>query len=290
MQDFSLELTLGADERKRALVIDDEIETANDFAKRLQTFGFDCDTAYDGMSALRKLRTVEYEIAIVDIKLPDISGLELLNTIRSEEMQIFAIVVSGFGDPSDRILGLEAGADDYMVKPIDYQELFWRYKALARRDPNKTLFYRNRDLQEFARSEQSRISKTLRAIYDCVCPPQGKMPALLDAIVGKLGRIGDGLRKSHENERKILSWVSDDPEKYRPDDGRCLGAVRRMMVKEGLAMLAKDEWLSERSAADILIRKYADLPDAYTTVGALCKQLNRKNRLKRVGHSFRDMS
>ena len=182
-------------ERKKVLVIEDDVETAKYHAERLYLFGFDCDLAYDGRAALDMLRTREYELALVDIRLPDINGLELLNIIRSERIRIFAIAVSGFGEPSDRIQGLDAGADDYMVKPVDYQELLSRYNALLRRAPQKTLFYRIRDIQNFATDEQARINCKLDAIFACVSASQKTMTALRAASDILKASLADGIRR-----------------------------------------------------------------------------------------------
>ena len=182
-------------ERKKVLVIEDDVETAKYHAQRLYLFGFDCDLAYGGRTALDMLRTREYELALVDIRLPDINGLELLNIIRSERIRIFAIAVSGFGEPSDRIQGLDAGADDYMVKPVDYQELLSRYNALLRRDPQKTLFYQIRDIQAFAADEQARINCKLDAIFACVSTSQKTMTALRAASDVLKASLADGIRR-----------------------------------------------------------------------------------------------
>ena len=182
-------------ERKKVLVIEDDVETAEYHAERLYLFGFDCDLAFDGRTALGLLRSKEYELALVDIRLPDINGLELLNIIRSERIRIFAIAVSGFGEPSDRIQGLDAGADDYMVKPVDYQELLSRYNALLRRDPQKTLFYQIRDIQAFATDEQARINSKLDAIFACVSASQKTMTALRAVSDVLKASLADGIRR-----------------------------------------------------------------------------------------------
>ena len=72
-------------ERKKVLVIEDDAETAKYHAQRLYLFGFDCDLTYDGRTALDMLRTREYELALVDIRLPDINGLELLNVAEDDD-------------------------------------------------------------------------------------------------------------------------------------------------------------------------------------------------------------
>ena len=117
-------------ERKKVLVIEDDVETAKYHAQRLYLFGFDCDLAYDGRTALEMLRTKEYELALVDIRLLGINGLELLIIIRSERIRIFAIAVSGFGEPSDRIQGLDAGADA------------WGFASASSRRRSKTPWWR----------------------------------------------------------------------------------------------------------------------------------------------------
>ena len=217
-------------EQKKVLVIEDDVETAKYHAQRLYLFGFDCDLAYDGRTALDMLRTKEYELALVDIRLPDINGLELLNIIRSERIRIFAIAVSGFGEPSDRIQGLDAGADDYMVKPADYQELLSRYNALLRRDPQKTLFYQIRDIQAFAADEQARINCKLDAIFACVSTSQKTMTALRAASDVLKASLADGIRR-------IVKSIN-----ARNIDGLDISGPRTMECKE--QVLAVVSWLA----------------------------------------------
>ena len=86
-------------ERKKVLVIEDDVETAKYHAQRLYLFGFDCDLAYDGRTALDMLRTREYELALVDIRLPDVSGLDISGPRTMECKEQVLAVVSWLANP-----------------------------------------------------------------------------------------------------------------------------------------------------------------------------------------------
>lgn len=108
-------------------------------------------------------------------------------------------------------------------------------------------------------------------------PNQAEIVRRLEELKSSVRTLNTKANMSAAIEELILWYASGNDPRYKPKDGRTLAAVREFMVNEGLSMLAKDASLSERSAADILVRKYVGLPGAYDDVEALRKQLNRKN-------------
>ena len=100
---------------------------------------------------------------------------------------------------------------------------------------------------------------------------------MLDELKGSVGTLNTKTSAATSLQNLILWYASGNDPRYKPKNGRSLTAIKEMMVKEGIVMLTKNAALSERSAADILVRKYADIPGAYNNVEALRKQLNRKN-------------
>ena len=99
----------------------------------------------------------------------------------------------------------------------------------------------------------------------------------LDELKGSEGTLNTKASAATSLQNLILWYASGNDPRYKPKNGRSVTAIKELMVREGLAMLAKNASLSERSAADILVRKYADVPGAYDDVETLRKQLNRKN-------------
>ena len=117
---------------KKVLVVDDEKLIVKGIRFSLEQDGMDVDYAYDGEQALEMARQNEYDVVLLDIMLPKMSGLEVCQQIREfSDMPI--IMVTAKGDDMDKILGLEYGADDYITKPFNILEVKARIKAIIRR-------------------------------------------------------------------------------------------------------------------------------------------------------------
>ena len=115
------------------LLIDDDQELCELLSSWLQQEGFQVLASHDGVSARANLAKHTPDAVILDVMLPDGSGLELLKQLRSEHPDLPVLMLSARGEPLDRILGLELGADDYLAKPCDPRELTARLRAVLRR-------------------------------------------------------------------------------------------------------------------------------------------------------------
>lgn len=115
------------------LLIDDDIELCELLASWLTQEGFQVSACHDGNSARRALAGQAPDAVVLDVMLPDGSGLELLKQLRSDHPGLPVLMLSARGEPLDRILGLELGADDYLAKPCDPRELTARLRAVLRR-------------------------------------------------------------------------------------------------------------------------------------------------------------
>lgn len=120
----------------RILLVEDHPDIAEAIERGLQENGHVCKWAADGYFALELIEESDFDLAIIDLGLPGITGLELINNIRSRGMQMGIIVVSGQRDQDSVIEALMAGADDFMGKPFSFEELFARLHAVARRASN----------------------------------------------------------------------------------------------------------------------------------------------------------
>jgi two-component system OmpR family response regulator len=117
----------------RILLIEDDPKIASFILKGLKAEGFAVDHAADGEQGLDLALTEPYAAAVVDVMLPKVSGLDLIQTLRREKVNTPVIVLSARGTVEDRVRGLQTGADDYLAKPFAFSELLARIQALIRR-------------------------------------------------------------------------------------------------------------------------------------------------------------
>jgi len=117
----------------RILLAEDDTMLGSGIERGLRMAGFTLDWVRNGNSAQTALRTQPYDVALLDIGLPGKDGLELLQWMRQEDLGVAVLVVSARDSVSDRIAGLNLGADDYLPKPFDLDELIARIHAVGRR-------------------------------------------------------------------------------------------------------------------------------------------------------------
>jgi two-component system OmpR family response regulator len=119
----------------RVLVVEDEVKLASLIRKALREQGMLADVAIKGEDALWMARATPYDVLVLDINLPGIDGFETCHRLRADGVRTPILMLTARDDVDDRITGLDTGADDYVVKPFDINELFARVRALARRGP-----------------------------------------------------------------------------------------------------------------------------------------------------------
>jgi two-component system, OmpR family, response regulator len=117
----------------RALIVEDEAAVADDLARALAAAGFVVDVSSDGDDAWFKGNTEDYDVAILDLGLPRIDGLSVLRRWRDDNRLLPVIIVSARNDWTEKVAGIEAGADDYLGKPFEIVELIARVRGLVRR-------------------------------------------------------------------------------------------------------------------------------------------------------------
>jgi len=119
--------------RRRILIVEDDQETAGQLVDALTKSGYQVDLAANGNDALRLGRSTEYAVMTMDRMLPDIDGLTVMRNLREDGILAPVLIISALGEIDDRVRGLRAGGDDYLVKPFAFVELVARIEALARR-------------------------------------------------------------------------------------------------------------------------------------------------------------
>lgn len=123
----------------RILVIDDDQAVRDSLRRSLEFNGFDVALASDGAEALANLSSIAPDLLIADVMMPRLDGLEMTRALRSAGNDVPILVLTARDSVGDRVEGLDAGADDYLPKPFDLQELLARVRALLRRaTPNST--------------------------------------------------------------------------------------------------------------------------------------------------------
>lgn len=124
----------------KIVVVEDNISMAKGIAYVLRDAGHAVDIVHDGNQAEAFLRTDSADLIILDINLPGLSGIDILRRLRSRLDERPVILLSARSDTSERVIGLDAGADDYLVKPFEMAELEARIRALSRRRSQKAVY------------------------------------------------------------------------------------------------------------------------------------------------------
>ncbi len=117
----------------RILVIEDEKRIADFLSRGMESAGYAVDVAHDGQTGLALSHSTAYDLIVLDLMLPDMDGLEVLEKIRNRKVSPPVMILSARNAVDDRVKGLELGADDYLVKPFAFVELLARVRALLRR-------------------------------------------------------------------------------------------------------------------------------------------------------------
>jgi two-component system copper resistance phosphate regulon response regulator CusR len=122
----------------KILLIEDEPKTVQSLKQGLEENNYTVDVAYDGLMGKQLATRTAYQLIISDIIIPGMNGLELCKSLRSEGIQTPILMLTALSTTDDKLVGFEAGADDYLAKPFDFKEFLARVKALIKRS-NQTL-------------------------------------------------------------------------------------------------------------------------------------------------------
>lgn len=204
---------------KRVLVVDDEKLIVKGIRFSLEQDDMEVDCAYDGEEALEKVKNQHYDLVLLDIMLPKLTGLEVCQQIR-EFSDVPIVMLTAKGDDMDKILGLEYGADDYITKPFNILEVKARIKAIMRRTSSKTVV-----------DDKSKSISTGDLKLDC----EGKRLFINDKEVNLTSKEFDVLELLVRNANKVYSrdnllklvWGSDYPGDVRTVDVH----IRRLREK-----------------------------------------------------------
>lgn len=116
----------------RILIVEDEPKVASFIKKGLEESNYEAEIAYDGLSAFNLAHQYQYDLFILDIIIPGISGLDLCKKLKLKNPDIPILMLTALGTTDDKLIGFDAGADDYMIKPFEFRELLARIKVLLK--------------------------------------------------------------------------------------------------------------------------------------------------------------
>ena len=178
--------------RQHLLLIEDDARLAAMVGEYLQQNGFDVSNAPDGLSGMERLGQhdgVSPDLVILDLMLPDIDGLEVCRRIRAlgtPAAKVPLLMLTAKGDPMDRIIGLEMGADDYLPKPFEPRELLARVRAILRRKIDTPVASGN--VMRFGSLEIDRDARTV-SVAGAVCELTSYQFELLVTLAERAGRV-----------------------------------------------------------------------------------------------------
>ncbi|ESA38672.1 family transcriptional regulator [Leptolyngbya sp. Heron Island J] len=119
----------------RVLVVEDDVGISRFIHQGLNEAGYAVDLAADGSEGINYAIAADYDVIVLDVLLPKVDGLSVLKDLRQRGLQTPVLLLTALDTVQDRVLGLDAGADDYLIKPFDFTELLARLRALLRRPP-----------------------------------------------------------------------------------------------------------------------------------------------------------
>ena len=117
----------------RILIVEDEVRLAEALAQIMAEQKYQVDQVHNGADGLDYALTAQYDVIVLDVMLPKLDGLEVARRLRSAHVSTPILMLTARDEISDKVKGLDCGADDYMTKPVNYEELTWRINALLRR-------------------------------------------------------------------------------------------------------------------------------------------------------------
>lgn len=202
---------------KKVLVVDDEKLIVKGVRYSLEQDGMEVDCAYDGEEALQKIKDKEYDIILLDVMLPKLTGFEICQQVR-EFSNVPIVMLTAKGEDMDKILGLEYGADDYITKPFNILEVKARLKAIMRRTAPKA-----KEEAKVIESKDMRLDCEGRRVY--VAGKEINLTAkefeLLELLILNPNKV-----YSRENLLKLI-WGLDYPGDVRTVDVH----IRRLREK-----------------------------------------------------------
>jgi two-component system copper resistance phosphate regulon response regulator CusR len=170
----------------KVLVIEDEQQVSSFIKQGLEEQSFEVDIAYDGHIGERLALSRDYDVVLLDIVIPGINGFDLCKILKKEKPTTPILMLTTLGTTADKVTGFDAGADDYLLKPFEFEELIARIKALARRPTMSGVSYNH-----ILRYEDLRLDTDKKIAYRHEIPIKlsAKEFTLLEFFMNNPGRV-----------------------------------------------------------------------------------------------------
>ena len=220
----------------RLLVVEDERALCESIAKGLRLDGYEVDTVFDGEEAMDIISTDSYDLIILDLNLPGMDGLDILKNMRASDNETNVLILSARGGLSDKIEGLDSGANDYLCKPFHFEELEARVRSLTRRRTVQNnivlecgeISLNTKTRTAFAKGEEIALTRKELAILEYLILHQGR-PVSQEELIE---HVWDSSVDSFSNSirvhisalrKKIRTALGYDPITNRVGQGYVIG-------------------------------------------------------------------
>jgi DNA-binding response OmpR family regulator len=141
------------------LIVEDELKVSSFIKKGLEVNGFSADVAYDGEVGFKKGESLNYDAIIMDVNLPEMNGFEVCKKLREKHVKTPILMLTALGTTRDKVHGFDLGADDYLVKPFEFEELMARIKAIIKRAKSAPLLSSTLKVADL---EMDTVAKTVK--------------------------------------------------------------------------------------------------------------------------------
>lgn len=169
----------------KILIVEDEPKVASFIKKGLEESGYEAEIVYDGLSADKLARLYKYNLYILDIIIPGISGFDLCKKLKEYNDNIPVLMLTALGTTDDKMLGFDAGADDYLVKPFEFRELLARIKVLLKKADQLTDYSNKLNFNDLELDLDKKIARRGDAAIELTA----KEFSLLEYFMRNRGRV-----------------------------------------------------------------------------------------------------
>ncbi|MBO5144345.1 MAG: response regulator transcription factor [Lachnospiraceae bacterium] len=220
------------------LIIEDETALCHSIAEGLRLDGYEVDVCHDGAEGLELCRVENYDLILLDLNLPGMDGMEILQRLRAENMETCVLILSARGQIKDKVEGLDAGASDYLTKPFHFEELEARVRSLTRRKFVQKdvrlicgeVSFDTKSREAYAKGELLSLTRKEAALLEYLLLHQGEVISQEEMLEhlwdGSVDSFSNSIRVHVSSLRKKLrSVLGYDPIQNKVGQGYLIGGT-----------------------------------------------------------------